>query len=272
MKLNQIDVEVFLPKKNNIEYLNRDIRENRARINNINNELIQMALKEKLNKNNIKINFFREFNISNEDYEKAKEISIQLLNSFSINYMLDILSIDKLLPIQKHLMELFNYIVYIDQNFEWELFRKKLKYEDLINRMKNIRYEFLSSKQFNFYLNRFLPNMKLPKSIPSSLGMNYIFKWIKCQITIYIYLINSKELSYRKSNMNNISSLISNRNKSTSFDNIFLTNNIQFKSKNISKNEIENNQKNEVIETNNNYNIIITNLPKKMKKIRKTIL
>ena len=118
MKLNQIDVQVFLPKKNNIENLNRDIRENRARINNINNELIQMALKEKLNKNNIKINFFREFSISNEDYEKAKEISIQLLNTFSIKYMLDILSIDKLLPIQKHLMELFNYIVYIDQNFE----------------------------------------------------------------------------------------------------------------------------------------------------------
>ena len=86
MKLNQIDVQVFLPKKNNIENLNRDIRENRARINNINNELIQMALKEKLNKNNIKINFFREFSISNEDYEKAKEISIQLLNTF--NYKL----------------------------------------------------------------------------------------------------------------------------------------------------------------------------------------
>ena len=32
MKLNQIDVQVFLPKKNNIENLNRDIRENRARI------------------------------------------------------------------------------------------------------------------------------------------------------------------------------------------------------------------------------------------------
>ena len=63
MKLNQIDVQVFLQKKNNIENLNRDIRENRARINNINNELIQMALKEKLNKNNIKINFFREFSI-----------------------------------------------------------------------------------------------------------------------------------------------------------------------------------------------------------------
>ena len=261
MKLNQIDVQVFLPKKNNIENLNRDIRENRARINNINNELIQMALKEKLNKNNIKINFFREFSISNEDYEKAKEISIQLLNTFNINYMLDILSIDKLLPIQKHLMELFNYIVYIDQNFEWEHFRKKLNYEDLINRMKNIHYEMLSSKQFNFYLNRFLPNMKLPKSIPSSLGMNYIFKWIKCQITIYIYLINSKELSYRKNKMINTSSLLSNRNKSTSFDNISLTTNIQLKSKNFSKTEIENKEKNEAIETNNNDNIIITNLP-----------
>ena len=220
-----------------------------------------MALKEKLNKNNIKIIFFREFSISNEDYEKAKEISIQLLNTFNINYMLDILSIDKLLPIQKHLMELFNYIVYIDQNFEWEHFRKKLNYEDLINGMKNIHYEMLSSKQFNFYLNRFLPNMKLPKSIPSSLGMNYIFKWIKCQITIYIYLINSKELSYRKNKMINTSSLISNRNKSTSFDNISLTTNIQLKSKNFSKTEIENNQKNEAIETSDLDNIMITNLP-----------
>ena len=198
MKYNQIDAQVFLPEKNNIEYLNRDIRENKARINNINNELIQIALKEKLNPKNIKINFFREFNVSNEDFEKAKEISEQLLNSFNINFFLDILSLEKLLSVHKHLMELFNYIVYLDQNFDWINFRKKLNYQKLINRMKNINYELLSPKQFNFYLNRFLPNMNLPKLIPLSSGMNHIFKWIKCQMTIYIYLINSKQLNNSK--------------------------------------------------------------------------
>ena len=257
MKYNQIDAQVFLPEKNNKEYLNRDIRENKARINNINNELIQIALKEKLNPKNIKINFFREFNVSNEDFEKAKEISEQLLNSFNINFFLDILSLDKLLSVHKHLMELFNYIVYLDQNFDWINFRKKLNYQKLINRMKNINYELLSPKQFNFYLNRFLPNMNLPKLIPLSSGMNHIFKWIKCQMTIYIYLINSKQLNNSK--IKNTSTIISNRNQSTSIDNISFNNHSQLKSLNINQNE--NNKKNEIIETSDLDNIMITNLP-----------
>ena len=257
MKYNQIDAQVFLPEKNNIEYLNRDIRENKARINNINNELIQIALKEKLNPKNIKINFFREFNVSNEDFEKAKEISEQLLNSFNINFFLDILSLEKLLSVHKHLMELFNYIVYLDQNFDWINFRKKLNYQKLINRMKNINYELLSPKQFNFYLNRFLPNMNLPKLIPLSSGMNHIFKWIKCQMTIYIYLINSKQLNNSK--IKNTSTIISNRNQSTSIDNISFNNHSQLKSLNINQNE--NNKKNEIIETSDLDNIMITNLP-----------
>lgn len=95
-------------------------------------------------------------------------------------------------------MEIFNYLIYGDQNFEWNNFRRKIEYNELISRMKYINYDILSPKQFNFYINRLIPNMELPKFIPISNGMDHLYKWVKCQITIYIFLINSKKIKYIK--------------------------------------------------------------------------
>ncbi len=260
MKFNQLDAQVYLPfnYNNNNEIISRQIKENKARINNINNEIIQMQLKESPLK---KINFFKELVVTKEDYEKAKEIAEELINSFNSNLFLDILTVDKLISIQKHLMEIFNYIIYGDQNFEWNNFRRKSEYNQLISRMKEINYDLLSPKQFNFYINRLIPNMELPKFIPISTGMDHLYKWVKCQITIYIFLVNSKKLNISKiSKINsNIITNVSDKNKSTINNNssYFIEHNYL-----ISNNSNENNKKSEIIGTNSNINsIMITNLP-----------
>ena len=261
MKINQLDSQVYLPfnYNNNNEVISRQIKENRGRINNINNEIIQMQLKESPIK---KINFFKELVVTNEDFQKAKEISEELLNSFNNNLFLDILTVDKLISIQKHLMEIFNYLIYGDQNFEWNNFRRKSEYNQLISRMKEINYDILSPKQFNFYINRLIPNMELPKFIPISNGMDHLYKWVKCQITIYIFLINSKKLNISKiSKINsNILTNVSDKNKSSTnnnnssyiIDNNYLISNISN----------ENNKKSEIIGSNSSINsIMITNIP-----------
>ena len=261
MKINQLDSQVYLPfnYNNNNEVISRQIKENRGRINNINNEIIQMQLKESPIK---KINFFKELVVTNEDFQKAKEISEELLNSFNNNLFLDILTVDKLISIQKHLMEIFNYLIYGDQNFEWNNFRRKIEYNELISRMKYINYDILSPKQFNFYINRLIPNMELPKFIPISNGMDHLYKWVKCQITIYIFLINSKKLNISKiSKINsNILTNVSDKNKSSKnnnnssyiIDNNYLISNISN----------ENNKKSEIIGSNSSINsIMITNIP-----------
>ena len=261
MKINQLDSQVYLPfnYNNNNEIISRQIKENKARINNINNEIIQMQLKESPLK---KINFFKELVVTNEDFQKAKEISEELLNSFNNNLFLDILTVDKLISIQKHLMEIFNYLIYGDQNFEWNNFRRKIEYNELISRMKYINYDILSPKQFNFYINRLIPNMELPKFIPISNGMDHLYKWVKCQITIYIFLINSKKLNISKiSKINsNILTNVSDKNKSSTnnnnssyiIDNNYLISNISN----------ENNKKSEIIGSNSSINsIMITNIP-----------
>ena len=260
MKFNQLDAQVYLPfnYNNNNEIISRQIKENKARINNINNEIIQMQLKESPLK---KINFFKELVVTKEDYEKAKEIAEELINSFNSNLFLDILTVDKLISIQKHLMEIFNYLIYGDQNFEWNNFRRKSEYNQLISRMKEINYDILSPKQFNFYINRLIPNMELPKFIPISTGMDHLYKWVKCQITIYIFLVNSKKLNISKiSKINsNIITNVSDKNKSTTNNNssYFIEHNYL-----ISNNSNENNKKSEIIGTNSNINsIMITNLP-----------
>ncbi len=260
MKFNQLDAQVYLPfnYNNNNEIISRQIKENKARINNINNEIIQMQLKESPLK---KINFFKELVVTKEDYEKAKEIAEELINSFNSNLFLDILTVDKLISIQKHLMEIFNYLIYGDQNFEWNNFRRKSEYNQLISRMKEINYDLLSPKQFNFYINRLIPNMELPKFIPISTGMDHLYKWVKCQITIYIFLVNSKKLSISKiSKINsNIITNVSDKNKSTLNNNssYFIEHNYL-----VSNNSIENNTKSEMVGSNSNINsIMITNLP-----------
>lgn len=142
------------------------------------------------------INFFQLIIISKEEYEKAIVDSHELIECFNNSLLYDIKSVSKLILIQKHLMELFNYIINLEQTFDWNLFKRISTVENLRYKMKTVDFNKLSKKQFNFYLNRFTEYDKnLPRFIPQSLGMNHLYKWIKCQITIFIFLVKNKLIS-----------------------------------------------------------------------------
>lgn len=143
-----------------------------------------------------KINFFNLCHITLEEYDKAIIDSNQLIDSFDDNLLYEMKSIQKLLSIQKHLFELFNYMINLSETFDWNFFRRVCDINELKYKMGNINYAQISKKQFNFYLNRLTQyTTDFPRFIPQSLGMNHIYKWLKCQIVIFIYKTNNRMLT-----------------------------------------------------------------------------
>ena len=187
----QFKNKMFFPKilithrnRNPLEYCSTD------RINYEKEPLLLQKPKLK------QINFFNLIIISKEEYEKAIVDSNELVDTFTNSMLYDIKSVSKPILIQKHLMELFNYIINLEQTFDWNLLKRISNVEELRNKMRNVDFNKLSKKQFNFYLNRFTEYDKnLPRFIPQSLGMNHLYKWIKCQITIFIFLVKNKLIS-----------------------------------------------------------------------------
>ena len=147
MKIHKHQISVSFPlksyKKNNI---------NQFKINNFQTERKEketILLGKKVN-----INFFKETKISNFEFEEAKKESNNLISSFSNELFIDFISNELLINDQKHTYEIFNYI--IDTNMDWIIFKKKMDYNILIEKMKEVKYENLTQSQFNFFLNLFL--------------------------------------------------------------------------------------------------------------------
>ena len=90
------------------------------------------------------INFFNLIIISKEEYEKAIVDSNELVDTFTNSMLYDIKSVSKPLLIQKHLMELFNYIINLEQTFDWNLFKRISNVEELRNKMRNVDFNKLS--------------------------------------------------------------------------------------------------------------------------------
>lgn len=158
---------------------------------NYEKELISQS-KVKVNK----VNFFQLSHITLEQYDKALIDSAELINSFDDELLYEMKAIEKLLSVQKHLLELFNYMINLSQTFDWNFFKRACDINELKRKMSNIDYEHISKKQLNFYLNRLTQyTTDFPRFIPQSLGMNHIYKWVKCQIVIFIYRINNRMLS-----------------------------------------------------------------------------
>ena len=155
--------------------------------------------KELISKSQVKANkpnFFQLSHITLEEYDKALIDSTELINSFDDNLLYEMKSIEKLISVQKHLLELFNYMINLSQTFDWNFFRRVCDINELKSKMSKVNYEQISKKQFNFYVNRLTQyTTDFPRFIPQSLGMNHIYKWVKCQIVIFIYKINNKLLS-----------------------------------------------------------------------------
>ena len=251
MKIHKHQISVSFPlnsyKKNNI---------NQFKINNFQTERKEketILLGKKVN-----INFFKETKISNFEYEEAKKESNNLISSFTYDLFIDFIKNELLISDQKHTYEIFNYI--IDTNMDWIIFKKKMNYNTIIEKMKEIKYENLSESQFNFFLNRLAPGKIYPRFIPLSLGMNHIYKWIKTQIIIYIYLINTKQIIRNKlpkinlkTNKSNNNEIISDKKnlhhfkKNISTQNIVLDKNIDNSFPNFQRNYSSNNLDNNLI-------------------------
>ena len=271
MQINKQQISVSFPlksyKKNNI---------NQFKIKNVQTEIKEketMLLGKKVN-----INFFKETKISNFEFEEAKKESNNLISSFSNELFIDFISNELLINDQKHTYEIFNYI--IDTNMDWIIFKKKMNYKTIIEKMKEIKYENLSESQFNFFLNRLAPGKIYPRFIPLSLGMNHIYKWVKTQIIIYIYLINTKQIISNKlpkiflkrNKSNNNETINHNKNlphfkKNISTQNIVLDKNIDYSLPNFQRNYSSNYLDNNLISPKINSKLPI-NIKMKNRKIK----
>ena len=271
MQINKQQISVSFPlksyKKNNI---------NQFKIKNVQTEIKEketMLLGKKVN-----INFFKETKISNFEFEEAKKESNNLISSFSYELFIDFIGNELLINDQKHTYELFNYI--IDTNMDWIIFKKKMNYKTIIEKMKEIKYENLSESQFNFFLNRLAPGKIYPRFIPLSLGMNHIYKWVKTQIIIYIYLINTKQIISNKlpkiflkrNKSNNNETINHNKNlphfkKNISTQNIVLDKNIDYSLPNFQRNYSSNYLDNNLISPKINSKLPI-NIKMKNRKIK----
>lgn len=189
LKKNNFNQGAFLPRVI-ITSKRRKQEQNCYSINNINYEKEQIK-KKKSNLN--QINFFKIISVSQEEYEKSLTTAKELIEDFNYELFQDMKSLQKLLSIQKHMMELFNYIINNEQTFDWNSFKRISYIEQIKEKMENVNYSQMSKQQFNFYLNRLTQNeANFPRFIPQSLGMNHLYKWVKCQINIFIYLVNNK--------------------------------------------------------------------------------
>jgi len=271
MQINKQQIPVSFPlksyKKNNI---------NQFKIKNVQTEIKEketMLLGKKVN-----INFFKETKISNFEFEEAKKESNNLISSFSYELFIDFIGNELLINDQKHTYELFNYI--IDNNMDWIIFKKKMNYKTILEKMKEIKYENLSESQFNFFLNRLAPGKIYPRFIPLSLGMNHIYKWVKTQIIIYIYLINTKQIISNKlpkiflkrNKSNNNETINHNKNlphfkKNISTQNIVLDKNIDYSLPNFQRNYSSNYLDNNLISPKINSKLPI-NIKMKNRKIK----
>ena len=261
-----------------LDFENQYLKKERARINNIHNENFDLSFKENLFiEKNPQINFLINIKVTNDEYELYKKESEKIANNLNNNILLNICSVDRLLNIQKHLMELFNYIVFLDQNLDWNHFRNRIDIFYLKEKMLNIKYDEINIKQINFYLNRFAPMMNFPRFIPYSTGMNNIYKWVKCQINILSYMYNNKILEKKDNNkdnndnvnnVDNINDNINNEklNKSmaikNSFNEMYLENDKNYNYNSVDNSNFNNNQStinNNVTSDYNNLNNIISN-------------
>ena len=143
---------------------------------------------------NPKNNFFSSFKVPKEIYENSLIEINKLILTFDSDLLLDIISIDKLINIQKVCLETFNYIIFLDKNFNWFNFKKKIN--DILylkNKMKQIDYNKININSLNFFLNRLAPMNQFPRLIPFSTGLNHILKFIKNQINVIGYLNQKKD-------------------------------------------------------------------------------
>jgi len=218
MLINQKDNNIQLPNdslkndinsKSNSEFISnlmlnpnkyREFKENINRINNIENEINLIKAHNYIQK----INFAKILIIELDDYKSSINDSKEIIESLSENEIIDITSHKKLLSFEKHILEIYSYLLG-DDYFDWKRFRETFNLSDAKFKMTNINYSSLSTKKINMLLNKisrdgkgkyFLENYIFP--FP---GLELIYEWVRCQIKIFFYLIQNNLISNNNKNL-----------------------------------------------------------------------
>jgi hypothetical protein len=162
---------------------------NKKMINNVLNEI------EEIKKRNLEneINYLDFLIISDEEYQKSLEEIDTIVDDLSEEDVTDILSIQKLISVYKHIFEIFSYLIG-EAYFEWRLFKEKLNLHEVKLRMSNINYASFNQRMINCFLNKISKNKKFSEEFVrrNQGGISKFFRWVKAVLKIYIYKAQQK--------------------------------------------------------------------------------
>ena len=168
----------------------REFKLNVNRVNNIDNEINLLKTQDTFKK----INFSEIIQIEYNEYITSIKESKEIIDSLTENDILDIISHKKLLSFEKHVLEIYSYL--IGQNFfDWKKFRENFNLFDAKTKMSNVNYSKINVKEINMFLNKISRTGKMKiflKNINFSYpGLELIYEWVRSQIKIYFYLIQN---------------------------------------------------------------------------------
>ncbi len=218
MLINQKDNNIQLPNdslkydinsKSNSEFISnlmsnpnkyREFKENINRINYIENEINLIKAQDNIQK----INFAKIIIIDSEDYKSSISDSKDIVDSLTENEIIDFTSNKKLLSFEKHILEIYCYLLG-DDYFDWKRFRKTFNLINAKIKMTNINYSNISTKKINMLLNKIIRDGKgkqfFENYIFPSPGLELIYEWVRCQIKIFFYLIQNNLINNNNKNL-----------------------------------------------------------------------
>ncbi len=168
----------------------REFKLNVNRVNNIDNEINLLKTQDTFKK----INFSEIIQIEYNEYITSIKESKEIIDSLTENDILDIISHKKLLSFEKHVLEIYSYLIG-QKFFDWTKFRENFNLYDAKTKMSNVNYSKLNVKEINLFLNKISRTGKMKiflKNINFSYpGLESIYEWVRSQIKIYFYLIQN---------------------------------------------------------------------------------
>ncbi len=196
----------------------REFKRNINRINNVDNEIKYLKYIEQKNL----VDFVNKIKITEEEYKNSLETAQILFDNLTEAKINDLLSHQKLLSNEKHLVEAMAYFMGID-NLEWNSFKLTFNIYEAKQKMKIIDYSKLKKKKINILLSRLCHGDSF-ESFSSSddfydSGIEFVYEWVKCQLKIYFYLWQNKKIK-KKSVIydNNYNSYINRNNILSNFN------------------------------------------------------
>ena len=191
----------------------REFKRNINRINNIDNEIKYLNYIEQKNL----VDYVNKIKITEEEYKNALETAQILFDNLTEIKINDLLSHQKLLSNEKHLVETMAYFLGID-SLEWNSFKLTFNIYEAKQKMKKIDYSRLKKKKINILLSRLCHGESFESFSSTNdfydSGIEFVYEWVKSQLKIYFYLCqNKKIIKNDKNNKINMNNLLSNHNR-----------------------------------------------------------